>query len=168
MHTGIFGSNFAPPIKVPFWKLTGYTFFPNFCSRSLFHAMLFRLTFSFLLSRENVNVSLNILQAINPQGTIGRPLDDSSGSQELVWLYSSPCKSCWSLLLFTYLQKNHQLPNDGLSHHQIWKVKSISDLAILPAMVLIVVIELVVDKNGSFHILLYLQMCIQKLKILKV
>lgn len=41
------------------------------------------------------------------------------------------------------------------------KSKSIRDLAMLPAVVLIVVIELVVDKNGSFHILLYLQMCIQ-------
>lgn len=161
MHTGIFGSNFAPPIKVPFWKLKGYTFFPNLCSRSLFHAMLFRLTFSFVLSRANVNVSLNILQAIKPQGTIGRPLDNSSGSQELVWLYSSPCKSCWSLLLFTYLQNKSSATKWWSFSSTDLVCKSIKGLAILPAVVLIVVIELVVDKNGSFHILLYLQMCIQ-------
>lgn len=107
--TGILGSSLPPPIKVPFWKLKGYTCFPNLWSRSLFHAMFFLLTFNSEVPREKLYVSLNKLHAINPQGTIGRPLLDCSGLQELVWLYSSPYKSCWSLLLLTYLRKCWEL-----------------------------------------------------------
>lgn len=102
--TGIFGSKFPPPIKVPFWKLKGYTCFPNLWLRSLLHAMFFLLTFNSDLPRIKVYVSLNKLQAIRPQGTTGRPLLDSWGLQELVSLEPSPCNSCCSLLLFTYLK----------------------------------------------------------------
>lgn len=102
--TGILGSSFPPPTKVPFWKLKGYTCFPNLWSRSLFHAMFFLLTFSSDLPRIRVYVSLNKLHAIKPQGTIGRPLLDSWGLQELVSLYPNPCKSCRSFLLLTYLK----------------------------------------------------------------
>lgn len=52
--TGILGSSFPPPIKVPFWKLKGYTCFPNLWSRSLFHAMFFLLTFNSVLPRIKV------------------------------------------------------------------------------------------------------------------
>lgn len=102
--TGIFGSRFPPPTKVPFWKLKGYTCFPNLCSRSLSQAMFFRFTFNSDFPRTNLYVSLNKLHAINPQGTIGRPLCNCIGLQELVSLYASPCKSCLSLLLLTYLK----------------------------------------------------------------
>lgn len=107
--TGVLGSSFPPPIKLPFWKLNGYTCFPNLWFRSLSHAMFFLLTLNFPVPRVNVYVSLNKLHAISPQGTIGRPLLDSSGLQELVSLYFSPCKSCWSLLLLTYLQNFEEL-----------------------------------------------------------
>ena len=53
----------------------------------------------------NVYVSLNKIQVIRPQGTTGRPLMNSSSWQEPVWLYPSPCKSCQSLLLLTYLHR---------------------------------------------------------------
>ena len=102
--TGMFRSRFPPPIKLPFWKLKGYTCFPNLCSRSLAHAMFFLSTFNSDFPRTNLYVSLNKLHAINPHGTIGSPLCDCNGLQELVSLYASPCNSCLSLLLLTYLK----------------------------------------------------------------
>lgn len=38
---------------------------------------------------------------------------------------------------------------------------------VIPSVVLIVVIKLVVNKDGSFHILFHLQLCIQILKVEK-
>ena len=103
-HTGINGLSVAPPLSAPFWKLLGKTSLPNLCSLSLFQEISFLSTVKFSLPRVKLYVSLNKLQAMRPQGTIGCPLAVVfSGSQADVWLALRLSLSCASFRLFTYL-----------------------------------------------------------------
>jgi len=105
--TDLFSSRRPPPIKVPLWKFLGKTSLPNLWSLSLFHEISFLFTVKLTLLREKLYVSLNKLQAIRPQGTIGIPFAESSGSQPLVELAFLESLSCSSFRLLTYL--NYQI-----------------------------------------------------------
>uniref|UniRef100_A0A0A9DZ47 Uncharacterized protein n=1 Tax=Arundo donax TaxID=35708 RepID=A0A0A9DZ47_ARUDO len=66
--------------------------------------MSFLSTVKFSLPRVKLYVSLNKLQAMRPQGTIGFPSAVVfSGSQADVWLALLASLSCASFRLFTYL-----------------------------------------------------------------
>lgn len=103
--TGIEALRVAPPLTALFWKFLGKTSFPNLWSLSLFHEISFLLTCNFWLEREKLYVSLNKLQAIRPQGRIAFPLIVASGLQSSVSFSLFLLFSCWSLRLFTYLQR---------------------------------------------------------------
>lgn len=106
-HTDLFGSSVFPPIREPFWKFFGKTSRPNLCSLSLFQEMFFLSTGRFLLLRTKPYVSLNMLHAIRPQGTIAIPFAVPSGSQVEVSFAFLGSLSCASLRLLTYLYEKY-------------------------------------------------------------
>lgn len=104
--TGMLSFSFAPPISGPFWKFFGNTFLPNLCSLSLFQEMPFLFIFNGLFFRVKWYVSLNKLQAIRPQGTMGWPLISLfSGLHSSVSCSLSASLSCPSFRLLTYLNR---------------------------------------------------------------
>lgn len=105
--TGVCSSRWPPPTKEPFWKFLGKTSLPNLWSLSLFHEISVLFTVKLTLLREKLYVSLNKLQAIRPQGTIGIPFAWFSGSQPLVEFSFLESLSCSSFRLLTYL--NYQI-----------------------------------------------------------
>lgn len=104
--TGMLEFSLAPPMRPSLWKFSGKTSLPNLRSWSLFHAISFLLTSKTWLSEENLNVSLNRLQAISPQGTITEPLDVVAwGLQNWPVLLSADFNlNCTSFRLLTYLR----------------------------------------------------------------
>ena len=74
--------------------------------------MFFLLTSSTLFFTEKPYVSLNKLQAIRPQGTIGELFPvTASGLQSLVSSSLALLRNCLSLLLLTYLETVFHIPD---------------------------------------------------------